>query len=177
MDATAVILCAGASLRMGTPKGLLPLEGRPLLLRHVEAFCSAGLPVRVVLGAHEGAYRALLPPQVEVRVNAEWERSDPAASAWIGIHDAAVAIVSPVDVPPAAPETLATLLRPGGDAVPSFGGRAGHPVRLVAPHRAGRLDHRLADAERRPVDDPGVLVDFDTPAAWSAWLQSRRRNP
>ena len=57
------MLCAGGSTRMGTPKGLLPVDGRVLLRRHVDAFHAAGLPVVVALGAHEAAHRAVLPPE------------------------------------------------------------------------------------------------------------------
>jgi molybdenum cofactor cytidylyltransferase len=48
-----VILAAGASRRMGEPKQLLPVAGRPLLERVVSAACEAQLDdVVVVLGAH-----------------------------------------------------------------------------------------------------------------------------
>jgi CTP:molybdopterin cytidylyltransferase MocA len=157
---------------MGFPKGLLRLRDRPLVVHHVDAFRAAGVPVRVVLGAHADEYRRVLPATVVTRVNAAWASSDPAASAWLGIHDAAVALVMPVDIPPPSAETLSAMLRAGGDAVPSFENCDGHPVRLVAPHRPGRLDHRLRGAERRAVADPGVAVDFDTPEAWEAWLRA-----
>ena len=47
-----VILAAGASSRMGRLKQLLPLEGKPLLIRAAEAALeSAAWPVVIVLGA------------------------------------------------------------------------------------------------------------------------------
>ncbi|MEO5960797.1 MAG: NTP transferase domain-containing protein, partial [Opitutaceae bacterium] len=42
----AVILAAGASTRMGTPKQLLPIDGQPLLVRAVAAaLASSAWPV------------------------------------------------------------------------------------------------------------------------------------
>ena len=57
----AIILAAGASTRMGSPKQLLPLNGRPLLTGVVEAALAAKVwPVVVVLGAHAEKIRPLL---------------------------------------------------------------------------------------------------------------------
>jgi molybdenum cofactor cytidylyltransferase len=56
-----VILAAGASTRMGTPKQLLPVDGKPLLVRAVEAaLASPAWPVVVVLGAHAEQIRPVL---------------------------------------------------------------------------------------------------------------------
>jgi Uncharacterized MobA-related protein len=56
-----MILAAGASTRMGEPKQLLPLAGRPLLLRAVDAtLASSAWPVVIVLGAHAEKIRPLL---------------------------------------------------------------------------------------------------------------------
>ena len=57
----AVILAAGESSRMGTPKQLLAIGGQPLLVRAVEAaLASPAWPVVVVLGAHAEKIRPLL---------------------------------------------------------------------------------------------------------------------
>ena len=48
-----VILAAGASTRMGSPEQMLELEGRPLIVREIEAALkSSAWPVIVVLGAN-----------------------------------------------------------------------------------------------------------------------------
>jgi molybdenum cofactor cytidylyltransferase len=53
-----VILAAGASRRMGEPKQLLPVRGRPLLETALAAACDSQLDeVVVVLGAHADAIR------------------------------------------------------------------------------------------------------------------------
>lgn len=154
---------------MGQPKGLLPVGGVPLIRRHVEAFAAVGLPTTVVLGAAAEAHIEALLNSAEVVVNGEWRSTDMSASAALVLGDAGVVLLTPVDVPPARPDTLRRLLTPGGDAVPTWQGVAGHPVRLVPPHPPGRLDHRLAGARRIPVDDPDCLLNLNTPEAWAAW--------
>ena len=68
---SGVILAAGSSTRMGQPKQLLPLAGKPLLLHAIDAAATSCLDeVIVVLGAHaekiESALR--LPPGGKVRI-------------------------------------------------------------------------------------------------------------
>jgi CTP:molybdopterin cytidylyltransferase MocA len=56
-----VLLAAGASTRMGRPKQLIEIGGRPLLVRAVEAaLASAAWPVVVVLGANAERIRPVL---------------------------------------------------------------------------------------------------------------------
>ena len=51
MSAAGLVLAAGSSRRMGRPKQLLPIDGRPLLERVVAAACDSSLDqVLVVLG-------------------------------------------------------------------------------------------------------------------------------
>ena len=170
--ATGLVLCAGASQRMGQPKGLLDLGGVPLLRAHVETLRRAGLRVRVVLGFAAEAHTAVLPADVEIVVNAAWATTGMAESAAFGLRGLGVTILTPVDAPPAAPDTLAALLAASGDAVPCHDGRDGHPVRLQPPHPPGRIDLRLAAAPRLPVADPDCVRNLNTPDEWAAW---RRR--
>ena len=56
-----VILAAGASRRMGSPKQLIEIDGRPLLVRAIEAALAAPVwPVVVVLGANAVAIRPVI---------------------------------------------------------------------------------------------------------------------
>jgi molybdenum cofactor cytidylyltransferase len=150
-----IVLAAGASSRLGSPKGLVPVDGRPWLECQIERLGECGAKsVFVVLGHDWDAYVAALPwiaravevgwfPISGVRVaiarNEAPERG-PFSSLQRGAlevlaqNTACNAFVLPVDVPcPGRPvwSALGAALGPGVDAaIPSHAGRGGHPVLL-----------------------------------------------
>ncbi|MFN6566886.1 nucleotidyltransferase family protein [Dendronalium sp. ChiSLP03b] len=69
-----IILAAGASTRMGTPKQLLPYQGGSLLHHTIEsAIASVCKPVIVVLGANAQHIRSeVTQPSVQVVENPQW---------------------------------------------------------------------------------------------------------
>src|ERR1039458_1274155 len=71
-----VLLAAGGSTRMGTPKQLLPYQGRPLIRHAAETALASGCdPVVVVLGSHVEEIRTALDGlEVVVVENTEWEK-------------------------------------------------------------------------------------------------------
>lgn len=72
----AVILSGGASSRMGSPKALLPYQGRPFLEHLLEVTALPEIGVRrVVLGAHaEPIAKAIHLKADEIVINHEWEK-------------------------------------------------------------------------------------------------------
>jgi molybdenum cofactor cytidylyltransferase len=72
----AVILSGGSSSRMGSPKALLPYQGRPFLDHLLEVTKHPKIGVRrVVLGAHaESITKAVALRPDEIIVNEEWEK-------------------------------------------------------------------------------------------------------
>jgi molybdenum cofactor cytidylyltransferase len=72
----AVILSGGASQRMGSPKALLPYQGRPFLEHLIAVTSHPKIGARrIVLGAHaELIADAVRLAADEVVVNAEWEK-------------------------------------------------------------------------------------------------------
>jgi molybdenum cofactor cytidylyltransferase len=72
----AVILSGGASSRMGSPKALLPYQGRRFLEHLLEVTTHPKIGVRrVVLGAHaEPIVKAITLMPEEVVVNEEWKK-------------------------------------------------------------------------------------------------------
>lgn len=48
---SGLVLCGGASLRMGRDKARIELAGRPLLARTLDVFDALGLPVRLACGS------------------------------------------------------------------------------------------------------------------------------
>ena len=72
----AVILSGGASSRMGSPKALLPYQGRPFLEHLLEITTHPKIGIRrVVLGADaEPIAKNIKLPAEEIVINAEWEK-------------------------------------------------------------------------------------------------------
>ena len=72
----AVILSGGASQRMGSPKALLPYQGRPFLEHLLDVTRHPKISARrVVLGVHaEPIAKAIHLPADEVVINADWEK-------------------------------------------------------------------------------------------------------
>jgi len=72
----AVILSGGASSRMGSPKALLPYQGRPFLEHLLEVTMQAKIGARrVVLGAHAEPIAKEVPLTAdEIVINEDWEK-------------------------------------------------------------------------------------------------------
>jgi molybdenum cofactor cytidylyltransferase len=135
-----IVLAAGRSRRMGSPKALLELEGRSFLERLVEALRSGGCePVLVVVGEgpeHEVAARLAdsLGAVVVVNRHADSEQIDSLRLALERLPPGAEgAMVTPVDVPLVDAVVVEGLITTfgAGDALltlPRAGERHGHPV-------------------------------------------------
>lgn len=191
----AVILAAGASRRMGSPKALLAVPGGIFASRIIRAFHAAEVTdVTLVTGGDHDAIVAALageslsPPPRIVR------NPDPArgqlSSLWTGM-DAALGpesealLVTLVDVPLIDPATIARVIdvwRAGRAPIvrPARGEQHGHPVLFdallfaalrAAPLAAGAKTVVRAFADRIvnvQVEDDGCLVDVDTPDEYRA---------
>lgn len=180
----ALVLAAGEGRRMGTPKALVPWEGRPLALVHAEAARAAGCTaVRVVVRADVARALPQPPPGVTWQVSQRPASEGPAGSLVAALADrppAAWVAVSPVDLPPDAwrclPALVAALARGADAAKPVHAGRGGHPVvvRMAVLEGYTRGSYEPLRAVLRalgdrvvsvPVDEPAVLGDLDTPEA------------
>src|SRR5260221_14663265 len=71
-----VLLAAGSSSRMGQSKQLLSIDGKPLLLKAVDAALGSGAnKTFVVLGSNEAAHRKIIDHlPLETIFNPDWER-------------------------------------------------------------------------------------------------------
>ncbi len=194
MRVAAVVLAAGEGRRMGGPKALTRLSGSTFVAAVLRRFERADVAARiVVLGADADrvASAAAFEPEVTVVVNRR-HAEGMLTSVWAGL-DAAQALgadavlVHPVDNPLVAPDTvgavLAALAAGARVAVPSHGGRRGHPAgfaraawpALRAAALAGGARSVLAEHPDWVVHvpaGPDCLVDLDTPEALEAARQA-----
>lgn len=179
----AVVLAAGASTRMGRPKGALRWGGRTLVEIAIEQARAARAEPRViVLGAH-----ALPTPAGERAVQHDAWSEGPLSSLQAGLR--ALDSLGPldgllvltVDRPRVRAETLFALREaferaPGQVWQPRHDGRRGHPLiwpavaierlRQLAPTDSRRVLLTGPDALARAfleVADPGVLDNVDRP--------------
>ncbi len=188
----AVILAAGSSSRMWSPKQLLPVGGRPLVVRAAEAaLASPAWPVVGVLGAREEEIRpALARLPVLIVDNPAWAEgvasSIRAGIATLGQFSRALdgALLALCDQPAfsaAAIERLADALRAGGGSIAAarYGGHCGAPALFLRRHfpalaaLTGEEGARaLLQAEPGrvvPVDLPELADDLDRPEDYAAW--------
>ena len=191
-----IVLSAGRSSRMGSPKPLLELGGETFLARAVRVLREGGCdPVVVVLppGEAGGAMGEIARSAGAVAVENPEPQAEPVDSLQIGLGEmedvTAAAVVLPVDVPVAGAAAVRALIaawreRPAPIARPVHGGKPGHPVlfaravweELSAPdlrHGARDVVHRHhAEILEVEVGDPGVLVDIDTQQEYARRIES-----
>lgn len=189
-----ILLAAGASRRFGAPASKL-LAGSPPLILHTLAALRAGLgsavPILAVVRPEATALRALLEDQgIDVTVCPEAASGMGAslAHAATQVGEAQPVLVALGDMPAIAPATLAAVqaaLLDGASLVqPQYLGQRGHPVgfhprwlpalRALQGDTGARLllrDH-TDELLALSVDDPGILLDIDTPAQLTQWTES-----
>jgi len=182
----AILLAAGRSSRMGRCKQLLPLGESTVVGRCIDTLKAGGVELIVTVVSPEGeeVAGAARHHGARVAVNEEPD-GDMASSIRAGrgalpVH-AGSALIALCDYPLVLPDTVRTLVAAGRGApdkivVPLHDGRKGHPLLVPRPI----LDELapgviLRDLLRRDpdricpvaVEDPGVLIDMDTPEAYA----------
>ncbi|WP_201094315.1 NTP transferase domain-containing protein [Thiocystis minor] len=189
-----LILAAGRSSRMGSPKALLRFDGLTALEQNVARMRLAGIDdIRVVIG-HDAERIRSAHPDLPVRwiENPQPERGM-LSSILTGVaqlrRDEVAMLLQPVDIPLVSPKSLAALLdqwrRQQAPVIyPVFKHRRGHPPLIALDSvpfgthwdQPGGLRvclHRF-DPDRSieiDVEDPAILVDYDTPADYLAGLR------
>ncbi|MFA5895665.1 MAG: NTP transferase domain-containing protein [Thermoplasmata archaeon] len=182
---SAIVLAAGISSRMGELKPLLRLSGRPLLAHALESVRRSRVGhVVVVLGAEADRVRREIPLDgATVVVNPEYA-DGMSTSLRVGLRsappDSEGYLIVLGDQPFVSPSTMNALIerrrRDGAKIlVPTFRGRRGNPV-LVDRSLGAELERVRGDIGCRalfghhpdelaevPVEDPGILLDIDTP--------------
>jgi molybdenum cofactor cytidylyltransferase len=190
-----LILSAGASRRMGTPKALLPLDGETFLDRLIRLFSEVAIQPIVVLGHQAAEIRSGILRSAEATfvVNPDPERGmlSSLQCALRAIPQESEAVMfTPVDHPNLESSTLEKLIRHfeanrAAVTVPTYQGKHGHPVLisraliaelLALPSTAQASDviHRYrSQTAYVEVDDAAVTTDIDDRAAYRELLARR----
>ncbi len=185
MQGTAIVLAAGASRRMGSPKALLPwgpvtfvqhlcalLDGLDFAARGVVSRAGLDLPVTWPLWLNPDPDRGMLSS-----LQTALQRVSPDCP-WM--------MVCLVDQPAISPDTfrlMAAQASEQGWSSPVYQGRRGHPVVIgrhcfAALHAAAPTQNPRDVLSQFPrtlveVSDPCVALDFDTPEEWEAFQAQR----
>lgn len=191
-----IILAAGASSRMGSPKALLDYRGETFIGRMVRVYGEVCAPVIVVLGYHAAAIRPAIPDTAAIVTNPQPERGQLSSlqTALAKLPaDAEGFLFAPVDSPAIQPVTIQMLaeeFRRRDPAtvfvIPRYRGKRGHPVfatraiadeilALPATAQARDIVHRhVARTRYIDVEDAGILTDVDDPAAYRELTENAR---
>ncbi|MGB2637289.1 MAG: nucleotidyltransferase family protein [Candidatus Acidiferrum sp.] len=190
----AVILSGGASSRMGSPKALLPYQGRPFLEHLLEVTQHPKIGVRrVVLGAHAEAIGqgVILKPE-EVVINTEWQRGQLSSiqMALRSLPDGTDGmLVCLVDHPLISASFVDGLVDQfyasrAPVVIPVFEGRRGHPV-IFSAALYGELENASHELGARSVvwahkeevseyvtAEEGCVVNLNDPATFTRMTRS-----
>jgi molybdenum cofactor cytidylyltransferase len=196
MRIAGLILAGGESLRMKSPKALLQIGHQTFVERLLDIMRQAGIdPVVVVAGAHYPEIDRHLGGRCTVVLNLDY-RHGQFSSLQTGLRELRTplepptgVVVWPVDQPLVQPETLATLLSGFGRfgapvTVPVHQRRRGHPVvysmeavEEILSMDATRTGKDVAEFYTAricyvDVNDPGILIDIDTPEEYRKYAGS-----
>lgn len=180
-----VVLAAGRSARMGSPKPLLRSGAHTFLERAVRCLREGGCrSVAVVVSAADAAVGAHALASGAVVIENALPLSEQIDSVRLALDrlpdDTAAAIILPVDFPlvrAATVRAVADAFRRGNGTVvvPTHGDVAGHPVLLARGEFGAVLSEALPEGLRSlldaraglvvevPVADEGIHTDIDTP--------------
>lgn len=182
----AIVLAAGASSRMGEPKPLLEIDGVPFLERAIKLLRGAGCRyVLAVVNDSDDWITRLADANgaaVIINDNTDSEQIDSLRLGIANLPDGYDGVlVLPVDFPQVKQATVKALLAEFSTSRPpilnpAHNGKPGHPVifsrdvvaELLRPNLPDGartvIEQHSAEARSLSVDDPGVLIDIDTPS-------------
>ena len=182
-----LILAAGESRRMGSPKALLRYRETTFLDALCRLLAEQCSPVIVVLGASADEIRARSSGPAIFVVNADYQFGQ-TTSMQCGLRavppGAEGVLFTLVDHPAVSPRSIVSLLSAPLPLlrVPRYQGRRGHPIwfsrELIPEFLALGNDGAARDVVRRhrdgteflDLDDPGIVADIDDRADYAALL-------
>jgi molybdenum cofactor cytidylyltransferase len=181
LKVTAVLLAAGRSQRMGTPKQLLKIEGKPFIRHCLDALVTSGIAdIVVVLGAFQEKIEPVitdLPVRIVSNPAMESEMAESVRLGLDAVDDQSSGILIHLcDHPLVTAETCEKLLNahlsdPFKIVIPTYEARRGHPTLFpTSLIRAILSGGNLKDiiransesVESVSVDDQGTIWDIDS---------------
>ena len=193
----AIVLAAGASVRMGRPKALLQVKGRTFVRRILETLRAGGIDgIAVVLRPHHSEAAAEVAAGggcvvVNPRADEGQLSSLIAGLDAVDVPGVDAVLVTLVDVPLVQPSTVRALVQRAGASSASvlravYRGAHGHPViftrgvfaalRAADPAIGAKAVLRQVQVEDVEVDDPFVVRDVDTPDEYARLIEHRGAN-
>jgi molybdenum cofactor cytidylyltransferase len=198
MPIFALLPAAGISSRMGRPKLALPLGGRMVLERVLDALRAASIDkILVVLGPQVHALQSQAADAGALTLLLEQQTPDMRATIECGLdcleqkyrpkaEDAFLLL--PPDHPTLAQAPIEALLKARAESsatiwIPTFEGRRGHPALINWSHVPGiralppgnglntYLRTRAHETMEIPCPSPEILCDLDTPADYERLQQ------
>jgi molybdenum cofactor cytidylyltransferase len=198
MTIAAIILAAGASTRMGQPKQLLPINGRPLLIHTLEVVEQASLePIIVVLGANHHEHHDLVARHSTAAIvfNPHWQNGM-GSSLKAGLNNllkydqvANAVMMLVCDQPGITPAHLRNLIKQyqlsntpivaswysGAAGVPALFDKTLFPelLNLNDAHGAQKVIRHHTN-QLTTVDFPEGVIDIDTPQDYENYVKTKK---
>ncbi|HLV01112.1 MAG TPA: nucleotidyltransferase family protein [Acidobacteriota bacterium] len=189
----SLILAAGESARMGSPKALCRYQGETFIERIIRLHREHNLRTIVILGFDQSAIlKAISARDAEIVLNPRPELG-PLSSLQVTlplVSSCEAILLHPVDHPCVRSETIGRLVEafrrlPASILIPETSGQKGHPVlfpsRYFLDLKCAPLDQGARAVTRRyrpnihrvPVGDPGILINVNTPEDLSGLRDDR----
>jgi molybdenum cofactor cytidylyltransferase len=193
MNLSAIILSAGSSSRMGTPKALLNIGNTTFIQHIIETVESVGLTNNVVvLGFESQTIRETLPSfSGTIIVNEAWEQGQLSSIiAGLDVLDQINCdgvLICPVDHPIISTALIKKLIESFQQShkkivIPTYHGRRGHPIiissELFTEINNASLNVGLREVVRAhkddicevPTEEEGVIINIDTPEDYQKYI-------
>ena len=184
-----IVLAAGMSTRMGSPKQLLPLGGRPALAWIIDLVTAQLDQVVVVLGHRASEIASATDDQKVTFAINEGYRQGMLSSVQCGLRAAGDAdyLICLGDQPQISSSVVEQVLKVSaiadqGMVIPTYEGKRGHPIYIHGKYRREVLNLSLDGGlnrlmQRHPDDvlevavaEDVILEDMDTPADYRRQL-------
>lgn len=201
MSLAGIVLAAGRSARMGSPKALLDFLGVPFIVRILEALEALEVKTRVVvLGPDAPRIQPAIAAHDCVIVENPEPETGPIASLRIALHalqplQPSGILAWPVDLPHVRVSTVERVIEAhrrldAPAVVPTFAEKHGHPViwgsalfgeLLESPAATREGARAVLHAHRAqvvgiPVDDPAVIDQVNTPEDYERLVREWNRD-